>query len=266
LHHHANKVYSGTGNSIERGQVEAMNFIVLRQSPDWLTFDLDATRSFCTRVGVPENMIIDFVKQWDSTLNLDYRKFRHAMKQITLSSIAACSDSALVSSADLRALNERDLIYFTDDDDWVMPDLFAVLHSYDIQDGFLWGSIRVGPGPAVVEKRAFSNTIYTNNYCVTGRVVRRLGLDAVFEHSGANNNFNSGLFAPTKIERYLSCANKHPCCTVNIKHDPDFDLCVGMARFLEQLSNPTFDEETSWARPYISELKRTVSAALQPNS
>ena len=172
----------------------------------------------------------------------------------------------MVAQGDLCDLDDRDLIYFTDDDDWVIPDLFAVLRSHDIQDGFLWSSIRVGPGPAVVEKRAFSNEFYTNNYCVSGRAVRRLGLDAVFEHYGAQKAAELGAFILAKLELYLSCANKHPCCTVNILHDPGFDIRLDTPKFLEQLSNAVLDEQTSWLGPYINDLRKIVSIAVPSKS
>src|SRR5581483_11384155 len=226
-----------------------MNFILVRQRPNWLTFNLEDTRSFCKRFDYPENMIIDFARDWDAALSIDYRNFRHAMQQIALASITTCADSTLVSSLDVNALNDEDLVYFIDDDDWVAPDLFKALRSWPLHDGFLWGSIRVGFGPVTIQKRAFDKTVYTNNYCVTGRLLRRLGIEPLFEHFNAQTAFDAGSFSVKRIERYLSCANKHPCCTMNIKFNPAFDFHADMAAILRGLSAP-IDEEISWIRPY----------------
>jgi hypothetical protein len=54
------------------------NYIVIRHSPDWLSFDLEASRAFCISVGAPETLIIGFVAVWDAMVGLDYRRSRYA--------------------------------------------------------------------------------------------------------------------------------------------------------------------------------------------
>jgi hypothetical protein len=49
------------------------NFIALRASPDWRSFDVESSRAFCLGVVVPETTVIDFLAIWDATLKVDYR-------------------------------------------------------------------------------------------------------------------------------------------------------------------------------------------------
>ena len=49
------------------------NFIVVRHSPDWLSFDPETSRAFCIKLNLPETLIIDFIAVWDAEVAVDYR-------------------------------------------------------------------------------------------------------------------------------------------------------------------------------------------------
>jgi len=197
------------------------NYIVLRHSPDWLSFDEEQSRSFLSVRNLPETAVIDFMTVWDAGMAVDYRSFRHAIKLIAMETIHAVEGSTFLSHAQLRAITPEpdDLIVFTDDDDWLAPDLFVRLHEAGAAgDGAKWGSIKFGPAffgePNGLYFRPIDNQIYTNNAAVSGRVIQRLGIDSVFEHGNLKQRLDSAAYAPSTLAQYLSLANKHPCCTL----------------------------------------------------
>lgn len=233
------------------------NYVVLRNSPDWLAYNDRQSRDFCVRLGLPENTIIEFISVWDAVLGVDYRRFRHAVKEIALTNFSQVRDSIFLDHTNLCTIAPKadDLFVFVDDDDWLAPDLFMRLRDRSFSDdGATWGSIRVGPvfsrSPetqehGVLYARPIDQILYTNNYAVTGRALMRLQVEQLFEHFDAQKQFDSGAYKPTAIPEYLSVANKHPCSTMAVlffmslasfRSDPRADI-AGFARALS-LSTP----------------------------
>ena len=109
------------------------NFIVVRHSPDWLSFDPEASRAFCVKCNLPEALIIDFMALWDAAVAVDYRQFRFRVKEIAQQNLASVEHAQIISDADLRAMALAGkvacdaLVVFVDDDDWLAPHLFARL-------------------------------------------------------------------------------------------------------------------------------------------
>jgi len=259
------------------------NYIVLRASPNWLDFNLEDSRAFCRRHRLPTNLVIQFAERWDQTFALDYRKFRHEMKEIALGTFAAARDSHLIHLTELGSSpSDDDLFLFTDDDDWVAPNLFEVLRTDSTpQDGFLWGSIFLGKflvdlpgmkvGTPVLQKRRHEDVIYTNNYCVTGRAIKRLGLRATLEQDKAQLNFDYARFLPRRIPPYLSCANKHPCSTIWVHYNWKVPGFLGQLRetvggFVQELTHVEPDSETLWTTPFLDRLKTVMERCLSPRS
>jgi hypothetical protein len=260
------------------------NYIVLRQSPDWLRFDLDESRVFCRRHGLPTNLIADFATSWHQNFGISYGEIRHQLKQITLSAITATRHCQLVSMADLKDPADEDLFVFMDDDDWCAPHLFEVLRSTKSPgDGYLWGSIFLGsflvdvpgidevPGRAAgtpaLQKRVLHDFLYTNNYAITGRTINRLGIQAVFEHSHGQRALRAKQFLPQKLQSYLSCANKHPWCTMAISynsHSPAFldHLYEALLDYAQALKCLRLDADTRWIAPYLDRLEGLVALNL----
>ena len=252
------------------------NYVVLRNSPDWLSYTDQQSRDFCARFALPENTILDFISIWDAALDVDYRRFRHVMKDAALANFAKVHGSVFLEHADFRrlALNPDDLVVFVDDDDWLAPDLFSRLRDMpDSQDGMKWGSIRVGPvfSPApetqpqgVLYPRPIDQTLYTNNYAVTGRALLRVGLEQLFEHRDAQQQFDAGAYRPQTVPQYLSAANKHPCSTMAalfflnfepFRHDPRAEI----SRFADALTRSSLEANTQW----IAEPLRTLHSLIE---
>ena len=247
------------------------NIIVLRRSPDWLNFDMEETRAFCRAIGIAESAVIDFAARWDQQTNLGYLAFRAAVKDIALDMMRACRNAIIVDYRDLAAMvvDDDDIFYFSDDDDWVAPNLFPVLREHPVVDGFLWGSVYVGRlfvdtpqenfASPVISKRDFGKVVYTNNYAVSGRALRSLGLPRVQEHFHAQQALDSGDFEPSPVHAHLSAAAKHFCCTVSIQYNSASasfmdDLRGAAATFAMELDRADLSGGLEWLRDPVSRL------------
>jgi hypothetical protein len=232
------------------------NFIVVRHSPDWLSFDPEASRAFCVKCNLPEPLIIDFMAVWNAAVAIDYRQFRFRMKEIAQQTLVSVEHAQIISDAALRALALAGkvppdaLVVFVDDDDWLSPHLFVRLREFHSVgagvDGFIWGSVRLGRDgytldadanfalrPTVTLQPVEQMRIYTNNYAVSGVALGRLGVDAVCEHFDARAQYDAGCFVPDIVAQYLSCNNKHPASTMaahallgseDFRRDPRTDI------------------------------------------
>ena len=226
---------------------------------------------------MPDDLILDLADKWRRTFGMDFREFRHEMKQIALATMAACRNCYLLTSFHPPSEpGADDLFVFMDDDDWISPGLFDMLRAYETpQDGFLWGSIYLGKllvdlpghpvGSPVLQKRKLQDIVYTNNYAVTGLAVKRLGIQTIFEHGHAQKNLDTGAFRPQKIAPYLSCANKHPCCTVWAYYNlPRLSEGIrpAIAAYAEELRAVQLDQDTLWIPPSLRRLEAIVSRCL----
>lgn len=248
----------------------ARNFIVLRRSPDWLTFDLQDTRAFLAQFDLAEDLILRFAEQWDADFAVTFLGYRQAMKDLSLTCVRAVLDAEVVTHAQVAGLSidDDDLMFFTDDDDWTHPDLFRTLRALaPAHDGFLWRSIFVGKlftdtphekgfGP-IVQARPASDVVYTNNYVATGAAWKRLGSDALLEHYSAQVELDNGRFTLVRVDDYLTAANKHLCCTVCIDYNsrgPGFldDLPSAVRQVTTELATAPVNDQSDWIGPMLS--------------
>jgi hypothetical protein len=251
-----------------------LNFIVLRNSPDWRHFDVASSVAFCRRWNLPENTIIDFVDIWDRTMKIDYRAFRTALKDIAFANHATVRNAQIISHEEARALRFEagDLLAFTDDDDWFAPDLCDLPVD---QHGCHWGSIRLGRGPnpsfnydvdSILLFRPVDQVIWTNNYFVTGKAIAEVGFDAVFDHTNAQQVFSDTL-KTRKIDRHASCTNKTPASAMsayhllaleNFRENPLREFM----RFGEALDTISLPDHEPWMRKPFDAFRRLMSEAL----
>ena len=199
------------------------NLIVLRQSPDWRSFDIEATRLFCAKLDLPEDMIVEFAEIWDSQMALSFLEYRQAIKEIAMDGVRDCKDAVIIDYKTFEDSKPKDgdTIYFTDDDDWVSPNIFGAINSHGVKDLLVWGSVYVGQmyfntpqakmeDPVVALRPLRSDIVYTNNYALASSTVRRLGLKAVLAHEDAQVALNAGRVKANALDLYLTAANKHP--------------------------------------------------------
>lgn len=243
------------------------DLIVLRPSPDWPNFDLAESRAFLAGVGFDPNLVVDFAAIWDSSFTRDYRWVREKVKQLSLASYREVAGAELVPLAafDPAACGPDDRIVFADDDDWLAPDLFARLPR-DSDDGYRWGSLRVGldfdltaPGAPFCAARPLSTVVYTNNYALSGRGLVRVGLADAGEHTAAQRTFGIVDFVVQDSPLYLSCAVKHPCSTVAVRAQMAAGFPEAPEQCLEQfrhaLEAAVIPPQGSWIAPYHEVLK-----------
>lgn len=252
------------------------NLLVLRASPDWLDFDLEKTRPFLASFGLPESLIIDFDQLWRRHFRGDYRSIRAQLKTLALQTYANVGRASLVSHEDWQ--EEPGIggwVAFVDDDDWMSPALFESLPEPGAaDDGVRWGSLRLGRlfaengyDKPIIQARPFDRIVYTNNYAVTARALNRFGRRSLFEHDAAQVTFDRPDFTKGTADRYLSCAVKHPCCTMSVsylmQHD-EFrrDPRREMVRFMEALEEFSIDQLEGWMRPLFQEFREIMAGAV----
>jgi hypothetical protein len=249
------------------------NFIVVRHSPDWSSFDPESSRAFCVKLNLPETLIIDFMTFWNAAVAIDYRQFRFRIKEIAQQTLIGVEYAQIISDADLRVLALAGkvppdaLVAFVDDDDWLAPHLFARLREFApagaVVDGFRWGVVRLGRDlytldadanfalHPTVTLRPIDQTIYTNSYAVRGIALERLGVEAVCEHIDAQAQYDAGRFAPATVAEYLACTNKHPASTMAAHHllgSKDFrrDLRADIRRWVEGVMAAPLPVDLAW--------------------
>lgn len=250
------------------------NFIVLRESPDWATFDLEQTRPFLRSHNLDEDLVIAFARIWDATFRLDYCTVRARLKALTMDMVHAVRGATLLTfeAFDPGAVTAGDRIVFQDDDDWPSPLLFETLDLSPHADGYRWGSLRIGldfdvtaRGAGILSQRPISPFVYTNNYAVDGVALNRLGVDAFFDHGPANGAFGSAGFVVADRTEYLSCAVKHPCSTVAIKaalSDPKFlrDPAGFIAPLIKGLDDAQPSGPAAWTAAPVAALRGILHA------
>jgi hypothetical protein len=246
------------------------NWIVVRNSPDWLNFNLESSRGMMKRINLPETLIIDYAAIWDRVLPVSFREFRHELKQMSFRNFHTVENAVILSIANILDFAELDRIVFTDDDDWFDPLLFR--HEAN-EAGLKWKSIRLGLGfsRAETEVLTFRNdeqTIFTNNYLITGRSLHANGLDSLLEHYNASATFEAGKYKPLRSSVYLSCANKSLASVVAAMHLMTKDDFVGRPEltfeaYRQAIANVQVPFEYPWLKSILTEYQALVSTTFK---
>jgi hypothetical protein len=252
-------------------------FVVRRPCPDWKNLTPAAfreqSRQYCRSVGRPPEQVNESVDIWDSTFGVSYLEARQAMKDISLANSRAVRNSRMIDLEQLAADSaEPGIYFFTDDDDWVSPDILSRLNAFVRADrrAYLWGSVVFGGfWKIAVQLRQFDGFCYTNNYALdysyfSGRPDL---LAAAAYHMGADEGIPKREFC--EVREYLSVANKHPCSTVFLervlkkKGGGSADLAQAVSDFCRRLERLKIPEDLSWAAPYMLQVKDFYSRVLK---
>jgi hypothetical protein len=243
-------------------------FIVLRQSPDWKNLTMSSfvqqSREFCKSIGRPEDQINRVVELWDSTFGISFFETRQAMKEIALENFSAVTSATLVTLADVIQGKTGPGVYlFTDDDDWICPNILNRLEKYSSNGfaGFVWGSVSFGGASGEpIKLREFDGTCYTNNYAVTYSyfATSHDSIHNVYQHWTANETFSR--LNVCRIDDYLTITNKNPSSTVYLEKalqqraTPDRLVHV-ICDYNKRLEGLAASEPLNWATPYMLQAK-----------
>lgn len=254
------------------------NLLILRASPDWSTFDIERSRDFLRRLRLPEDLVIEFAALWERHFKVDYRSVRAQLKALALQTYNDVRQASLLRHEEWHGDGQPDgRVAFVDDDDWLSPGLFESLPATTSgEEGVRWGSLRLGRvfasngyAEPPIQRRPLDRVVYTNNYAVTARALRRLGRAALFEHDAAQKSFDQPDFTLVTSEKYLSCAVKHPCCTMSANYlmsldDFRSDPRREMSKFMESLYAMPLDGMEEWLKEPFALFRRVMTDAVRP--
>jgi hypothetical protein len=253
------------------------NLLILRASPDWASFDIECSRDFLKALRLPEDLVIEFAALWDKHFKVDYRSMRAQLKTISLQTYDDVRQASLHRHEAWQVPAQHDgRIAFVDDDDWMSPGLFEDLPPMRSgEDGVRWGSLRLGRifaphghGQPLFQRRPPDRMVYTNNYAVTARALRRFGRAALFEHDAAQRTFDQPGFSLLTSDKYLSCAVKHPCCTMSANYLMSLDGFRSdprreMADFMEAIYATPVDGLDEWLKKPFTRFRQVMADAVR---
>jgi hypothetical protein len=254
------------------------NLLILRASPDWNSFDLECSRGFLKSLHLPEDLVIAFAALWEQHFKVDYRGVRAQLKTLALQTFAEVRQASLLRHEEWDGKGQPDgRVAFVDDDDWMSPSLFESLPATASgEDGVRWGSLRLGRifapngyAEPPIQRRPLDRIVYTNNYAVTASALARLGPAAFFAHDAAQKSFDRADFKLITSEKYLSCAVKHPCCTMSANYlmsRDDFrsDPRREMSKFMESLYAMPPEGMDEWLRKPFAQFRQVMTDAVRP--
>jgi hypothetical protein len=156
------------------------------------------------------------VDLWNETFGISFFEVRSQMKRISHGNFTSIKHTEFLEDAKMLDLqgDKGSIVVFTDDDDWIDPDIFKYLSPYVADyEGFTWGSAVFGKRDGKpLELREIDGFCYTNNYAVALKNIAEFGIEKSFQHFNANITFKK--IKTKKVDRYLSITNKHPGSTL----------------------------------------------------
>ncbi len=254
------------------------NLLILRASPDWNTFDIELSRGFLRSLHLPEDLVIEFAALWGKHFKVDYRSVRAQLKTLALQTYDEVRQASLLPHEEWDGEGRPDgRVAFIDDDDWMSPNLFESLPApTSREDGVRWGSVRLGRvfapdgyAEPPIKRRPLDRIVYTNNYAVTVPALARLGPAAFFAHDAAQKSFDQPEFTLVTSEKYLSCAVKHPCCTMSANYlmsldDFRSDPRREMSAFMESVNAMPLEVMEEWLRKPFAQFRQIMTDAVRP--
>jgi len=126
-----------------------------------------------------------------------------------------------------------------------------------------------GYAQPIVQARPLDRIVYTNNYAVTANALRKSGRRALFEHDAAQRTFDQSDYTLATSDSYLSCAVKHPCCTMSINYlmalesfrsDPRRE----MGDFIEAVYAMRLEDLSQWLRKPFGQFRELMADATRP--
>ncbi|MEZ5539303.1 MAG: hypothetical protein R3E63_04965 [Pseudomonadales bacterium] len=198
--------------------------VVQRQTLDWSAMTTDAFRepsaAFCRLWGKPDDYVFQLMQLWDATFSLSYFQTRAALKEIAQKNIAQ-SDAQFIHFKNYNNIPDKKGFYvFLDDDDWMDPEIAAVLGGQSVDDhaALLWRSMNIGSPQQ--EHPVFiwglNGRCMTNNYAVSSVWLNHLkNIDRVVQHAAAEKTLAT-MGHVMQLDAVLTASNKSPCSSVSL--------------------------------------------------
>ena len=242
--------------------------VVQRQTLDWSTLTEEAFRplsaEFCRLWGKPTDYVFRLMQLWNATLSVDYFQTRAALKGIAEKNLAE-TDAQIIPYQGYNNIPDTNGFYvFLDDDDWVAPDIAAILslQSPAQQKALLWRTISIGSPqqehPVFVW--GLNGRCMTNNYAVSGVWLDHLKkINQVAQHAEAEKTLAS--FAGVEqLDAALTASNKSPCSSVSLDRglQGDFSsekLASLVEAYLQKMATLTPEHlwMGEWSAPWIAQ-------------
>ena len=242
--------------------------VIQRQTLDWSNMTVESFRplseDFCRLWSKPADYIFRLMQLWNKTFSLDYFQTRAALKAIALRNMHA-SDAVFVPYQQYQNIPDQNGFYvFLDDDDWVAPDIAAVLAAQlpEKHDALLWRTISIGSPQQ--EHPVFiwglNGRCMTNNYAVSGVWLDHLKkLDQVIQHARAERTL-SVLSKIQQLDVALTASNKSPCSSVSLDRGLQGNLSSEHLKkmvdeYLKKMATRTPEHlwMGEWSAPWIEE-------------
>jgi hypothetical protein len=226
-------------------------------------------------MGLPAELVNMSVDLWNRTLKRSFFDVRQEIKELALANFASVENARILNGTDaITSVNLEEGFYiFTDDDDWLHPQIANLLSKVDNSQeacGVVWGSVAFGAyKKMIIRLRKADGFCYTNNYAITGKYLKQSveNYHKVFQHGSANSVLARD--GAKVISEYWSVTNKTPASTVYMKDvfKDDFSsaLLVGAIEdYLQRCQHidAEIDSSLQWARPLMYEMVRIYSELL----
>jgi hypothetical protein len=247
--------------------------IVLRQSPDWGSINLNdfrkQSREFCILMGRPPEQVNKSVDLWNKTFNHSFFEVRQKIKNLTLANLSSIENSIILNgkSEAIPSNFEEGFYIFIDDDDWLHPKIDNLLsnaaHNQQTK-GFIWGSVSFGTlNTKIILLRKNNGFCYTNNYAISGSFLKydTKNYFSVYQHGDANKVLEQ--HGAMIINEYWSITNKNPTSTVYLEKvlEQDYsstNLIHAISDYLERYKQieSEIDLSLQWARPLMDGMEK----------
>lgn len=256
-------------------------YLVERQTVDWLALDDDAfyaqSVAFCRLWGKPDDFIWRLKLLWDQTFVLSYCETRERLKRIAHRNWQAAYGLSAIPFQHYQnvPLLPEAWYLFVDDDDWVSPDLVALLCAQPVLsscDAVLWRATNIGsPQQAdAVFTWGLNGRVMTNNYAVSGRWLLESAerFEQVVQHHSAYHCLNA--MQLPQLDLAITASNKSPISSVSLERGLQGEFTQPKLRqlirsYVEKMRavEPQTFAMAAWLAPWLAETTQLFAEVLQ---
>ena len=255
------------------------NLLILRASPDWNTFDLERSRGFLKSLHLPEDLVIAFAALWGRHFKVDYRGVRAQLKTLALQTYGEVRQASLLRHEEWdgngparrpgclrrrRRLDVSQSVRKPAGDDvgggWRALGFAAARPRFRAERLCRAADPAASPRSHRLHQqlrrdRASACPPWTEQRCSNTTPLKNRSIEPDF--------------TLVTSEKYLSCAVKHPCCTMSANHlmsldDFRSDPRREMSEFMESVDAVPLDGIEEWLRKPFAQFRQVMTDAVRP--